>query len=437
MWNTPTPEPLRQSILEAISLISSRMREPEYVAEVANAAVAASTLAIKRHWIPYDVSNGDVSIALLLGHMDACFPDSGWDRVAHTYIARAIQSFEIGSEQAMGVGLVGGLAGLCFTVHYLSRGGQRYQQLLQSLEAILVKQVARLTVQTEINSVGFHDYDLISGPAGIGRYLLLRPEVPGTTEVLHMVLSRLIYLSQEDDGRLRYFVPPQRATEERRRTYPEGFIDCGLAHGVPGPLALLSLAHVQGVEHPGLEDAIERLASWMVAQSYRDEWGINWPYSVSYEHEANETQTRNTRAAWCYGNPGVARALWLAGCALGDSSLRSLALEAMRAVHYKPLEALDIPSPIICHGIAGVLQIAMRFANDTGEDTFTEMSSKLAQQLMLQFQPDAPFGFRHIEAQGNSVDNPGLLEGAAGVTLALLSAAVGMEPAWDRLLLIS
>ena len=35
------------------------------------------------------------------------------------------------------------------------------------------------------------------------------------------------------------------------------------------------------------------------------------------------------------------------------------------------------------------------------------------------------------------VDDPGLLTGAAGVALALLAACTPVEPAWDRMLLVS
>jgi hypothetical protein len=33
--------------------------------------------------------------------------------------------------------------------------------------------------------------------------------------------------------------------------------------------------------------------------------------------------------------------------------------------------------------------------------------------------------------------DPGFIQGAAGVGLALLAAATGIEPAWDRVMLIS
>jgi hypothetical protein len=42
-----------------------------------------------------------------------------------------------------------------------------------------------------------------------------------------------------------------------------------------------------------------------------------------------------------------------------------------------------------------------------------------------------------MEAGGRRVDNPGLLDGAPGVALALLAACCPAEPTWDRLFLLS
>jgi hypothetical protein len=46
-------------------------------------------------------------------------------------------------------------------------------------------------------------------------------------------------------------------------------------------------------------------------------------------------------------------------------------------------------------------------------------------------------GFRNIEYRNNKTDQPGLLDGAAGTAIVLLSAATGIEPTWDRLFLLS
>jgi len=46
-------------------------------------------------------------------------------------------------------------------------------------------------------------------------------------------------------------------------------------------------------------------------------------------------------------------------------------------------------------------------------------------------------GFRNLETADHEIDQPGLLDGTPGVALVLLAASTPVEPAWDRLFLLS
>jgi lantibiotic biosynthesis protein len=144
-----------------------------------------------------------------------------------------------------------------------------------------------------------------------------------------------------------------------------------------------------------------------------------------------------SRCAWCYGSPGIARALWLAGEALDRADYRDLAVSAMEAVFRRPISVRWIDSPTFCHGVAGLLAIALRFSHDLGGAAFSDEIASLVQQLLDSYEPESLLGFRHLEIRDNEMDQPGLLEGAPGVALALLASATGAEPTWDRLFLLS
>jgi len=144
-----------------------------------------------------------------------------------------------------------------------------------------------------------------------------------------------------------------------------------------------------------------------------------------------------SRAAWCYGAPGVARALWLAGVARDRPDWRNLAIEAMEAVYRRPIAARQIDSPTFCHGVSGLLQVTLRFANDTALPVFTDAAADLAEQLLSAYEPDSLLGYRNWEPGGTRVDQPGLLDGAPGVLLTLLAASTDAEPLWDRAFLLS
>src|SRR5260370_38329205 len=86
---------------------------------------------------------------------------------------------------------------------------------------------------------------------------------------------------------------------------------------------------------------------------------------------------------------------------------------------------------------AGLLQVTLRFAHDTGLPFFKEAATSLCEQLLSRYDPERTFGFSSIEPEGNLVDQPGLLDGAPGVVLTMLSAATDFLPSWDRLFLLS
>jgi lantibiotic modifying enzyme len=213
-------------------------------------------------------------------------------------------------------------------------------------------------------------------------------------------------------------------------------VDLGLAHGLPGPLALLALALRRGIAVPAQQAAMRQAAAWLVERRVEDEWGLGWP-AASPLTPGNQNPTERTRTAWCYGSPGVARALWLCADALDDPQLASVALDAMAAVYRRPLAERGIDVPTLCHGVAGLLQITMRFRHDTRHPMFQEAALALAEQLVALHEPDACLGYRASAPGERRVENPGVLYGSAGVVLALLAAATDVEPTWDRLLLLA
>ena len=109
----------------------------------------------------------------------------------------------------------------------------------------------------------------------------------------------------------------------------------------------------------------------------------------------------------------------------------------MEAVYRRPPQARQIDSPTFCHGVAGLQQITLRFAHESGAPLFVDAAQALHRQLLAAYEPESLLGYRSIEPGGTRIDQPGLLDGAAGVALVLLAAATAVEPAWDALFLLS
>ena len=190
-----------------------------------------------------------------------------------------------------------------------------------------------------------------------------------------------------------------------------------------------------------------RTSAWLSQNRCDDQWGINWPNAVALTPlELNGDGSRLTsektlsgpsRAAWCYGAPGIARALWLAGLALQDSNLIEIAVSSLHAVTRRPKADRAIDSPTFCHGVAGLLQIMLRSVNETEDSLLIGEVRLLVEQILSLWDPESYLGFRSIEPGERFVDQPGFLDGAAGVAITLLSAASDEPPSWDRLFMLA
>jgi lantibiotic biosynthesis protein len=441
-WTAVLSGARRDAALRAAGHVGSAIADPGRVQRAVVAAAEQTEFPRSTRWHEHNVGQGSAGLALACAYFDRCFPGAGWDVVGHGYLASAARSVDGAHLPA---GLFSGLAGLAFVTAQLSRNGERYGRLTATIGSELAGQTHGLarTVQQRRDGLAVREFDLISGLAGIAAQLLTccaDADADAAAAARH-ALEALVGLIREPGpapGTPRWFTPPEHFThEEEARRYPQGSLNCGLAHGIPGPLAALALALAQGAAVDGLEEAVAQAARWLTSHRCDDRWGVNWPTMVTLP-DVRQGADAPSRAAWCYGAPGLARAMWLAGAALGDDGLSALAVEAMERVYDRPPAVRQIESPTFCHGVAGLLQVTLRFRHDTGLALFADAAADLVDELLDAFEPESSLlGFRNVEPGGARIDQPGLLDGAPGVALALLAAATPVEPTWDRLFLLA
>lgn len=269
-------------------------------------------------------------------------------------------------------------------------------------------------------------YDAITGLAGTGRVLLAAvragyPAEPG----LQAALATLTTMMLTRDGTRPGWCAPAGMNGSSTQQEPSSTAATGMAHGIAGPLASLALASIGGYAVDGQPEAIREATCWLLR------WracGGDWPPHVTGTELDSGTAAPapGRRDAWCYGTPGIARALRLAGQALGSPALTQTAGEAARAFEDRPDSRWDVEGPGLCHGYAGVLQ-------STG-------SLKAAAAVTRLFSTRRRFGFQHVTLQ-HTADDPGFLTGACGAALALADHSAIPAPdvpdRWDALLLLS
>jgi hypothetical protein len=373
------------------------------------------------------LAKGAAGIALL--HIERAYAGlAGWD-TAHAWLKTAAGGDIIAADHA---GLFSGAPAVAFALH-AADGPGRYTRALATLDthiaALAHCRVSRAQARIDRKTLpALAEFDLIYGLTGIGAHLLRH--APGG-DALEQVLHYLVRLTE-----------PLRARGETTPgwwtghdpsftsspAFAGGHGNLGLAHGIAGPLALLALAQRRGAVVDGQADAIGRICAWLDAWRQEGNRGPWWPQWITRD----ELRTRRPiqpgplRPSWCYGTLGLARAQQLASLATGDTARQHMAEHALVSCLSDPAQLSQISDTSLCHGWAGLFQTAWHAARDARNPEITACLSHLTGLLIQHDRPDADEG-------------RGLLEGSAGLALALHTAASTTPPAsgWDACLLIS
>ncbi|OIJ90474.1 lanthionine synthetase C family protein [Streptomyces monashensis] len=433
--------------------------------------VAAALTDESRPTGPAVALEGGSGVALLLAELAR--RDPGRLPAAHGRLAAAAKALT----GTASFGVHHGPAAVLTAVQAAARVGGHYPGLRRTLTAhVAAEQLARLAAESAGPGVSWSSYDAVTGTAGVGR-VLLGAVTDGDAEeraaaepALRATLAHLVSVSRpvRVDGREvpGWWVPGHRqVTEADRARFPRGDLNLGTAHGIAGPLALLARSAELGVAVDGQSAALRRIGGWLAERADRDAYGPYWERRLPLDDEL--ARARGERpppssphagaagAAWCYGTVGIAGGLLRAARVTGEETWSRLALASAHAVLARPGSLDGLKGPTVCHGEAGFLQSLWRLGQQAADQALLEHCDRLADRLAAAWDEQADYGYRHLAGPRGATgpqhgrppveDNPGILEGAAGVAAALLSVLPGPggpggeqhEPVWDRVLLLS
>jgi len=284
--------------------------------------------------------------------------------------------------------------------------------------------------------------ELMNGLAGICVYALERLPAPSACELLETVIGALEASGRSDLEGIAWVLAPeiaQKYVARERRLHQRGDLErqlaagiclLGAAHGVAGVTAALAQVRAAGACLERTASLVERSSRWLLAQRLPAGGLAAFP-------EAEGTDRPQLQSGWCNGDLGVAVALFNAGTAAGNPAIVSSALQVARLEAVRrpeDVEPLNRANPILCHGHAGRGHLFNRLFQATGEDLFGQAALASFAEVLRLREPGKWCGGFAVDEAGTRFVVKGFLMGAAGVGLALLAAATGLEPAWDRVL---
>ncbi|WP_345027551.1 lanthionine synthetase LanC family protein [Cellulomonas oligotrophica] len=257
--------------------------------------------------------------------------------------------------------------------------------------------------------VGWADYDLFHGPAGL---VLAGAARAADTAVVAPAARHLAGACDAALSGLR-----AGTDVDPRSAFNVGRVNTGVGHGAAGVAS--ALRHAAETLDDGQQylPALRRVCAWLLEQAYLTDDGlVTWP-PVGRDG-APATGHADRRQAWCYGTPGVAWALLEAGRVLHDPDLRTLGTEAMASFCrvFDPdlhLEAHGSAEGLaVCHGAAGTLAVADAFARHADLDAAAVLRASLLAHLA-----------RHADdVRAVAATDMTTLTGASGVVATMLVA---------------
>lgn len=381
----------------------------------------------------HSLMDGPLGILLFYGELHSAYPDAQWADSIQRYL-NFITSLSKDDARPESLGLFGGQSGLLFVQNRILSGEKELGRLWSDLVPLYRLLCTEYTLP-RMKPTALR-YSLESGAIGICATLLSIAEdaqEKGTSlaeEQYHYVLkvvNHLLWVSNREGEKnvqsyIHWYLSSSLYQTSILFSREEIFGEPGMAQGVSGLLAIISLACTStlDLDRKSLSDSLLRLCN-----------------ALGYTRgDVLFSPVQSSEISWG-GLAGAVRALWLAACALDDATLRALALERLAQVRAYVRSCSVHPSSSLCHGLAGILLILCRFAQETGDSEICEDVRFLTSVLLDIFEPDRPFGFRAKEANVIRTDSPWLRDGAVGVFIALLATVTPIEPSWDRLLLLS
>jgi hypothetical protein len=415
-WRPLLEGPVADQASQAIREIATSLMLPE-----------PSSLAGR----PASVAGGSAGKALFYAYLHLHTADPAAADQAANLLDQAAEEL---AGTPMAPSLYSGFSGIAWAMEHLrgrlfEEGDDEEEDPVQEIDEALLTPLSR--------SPWVGEYDLIGGLAGLGVYALERLPRPSAAALLEQIVDRLAELAETMDDGTAWFTPVERLPEWQRAIHPRGVYNLGVAHGLPGVLPVLAGACAAGVAVERARPLLDSSVRWLLARRYGPEVGSR--FGTTY---APWEDPAPSRLAWCYGDPGIAAALLATARAVGEPEWERQAIETAVAAATRDESSALVRDTGLCHGAAGLSHLFNRLYQETGEERIGQAARFWFDRTLAMRAPgEGIAGFRAWEVNPGGEpgwrSDSGFLEGAAGIGLALLGAVSTVEPAWDRMLLIS
>ena len=215
-------------------------------------------------------------------------------------------------------------------------------------------------------------------------------------------------------------------------------VSLGLSHGMPSIIYFLSRIIKANINNQKTEATylLENAVNWLLKQKLP-----NSELSCFSKKKISGETSKSSSLAWCFGDLGVASAVWQAAKVLNKKEWENEAIEIMlHASKRKDVTENHVSDGSFCHGTAGIAHIFNRFYKETNLKEFDEARWYWLQRTLDRaIHPDGIAGFKSWQGPGGWKYDFSLIEGVSGIGLVLMGFLTDdiTDLSWDRCFLLN
>jgi lantibiotic modifying enzyme len=327
-------------------------------------------------------------------------------------------------DTAAHVGLSYGLAGTGWLLEYLNQAqGEDYDpELCEDIDTAID---AALNVSAWENEV-----ELVLGLSGLAVYIARRAKHSDQTSLYTKLVAHLEALATRPQPCQISWPQPSGSVyrfdkDDRNSTE----YNLGLAHGVPGIIAILVPALENPFLHDRVADLLRQSCDWLLEQQLKDCTRSFYSTKAGIEVPS--------RLGWCYGDLTIALTLARVGNALQLGRYVDKAKEITLHACKRDAVAGSIRDAGLCHGASGLALIFGMLADELALEECRNASNRWHDYTVSAYRQGGIKAFYSFRGDtGSYTENAGFLEGYAGIGLCLLGSQ-GLAPSWTDSLALS
>ncbi|MDA3893244.1 MAG: lanthionine synthetase C family protein [Salinivirgaceae bacterium] len=321
-------------------------------------------------------------------------------------------------KESVGYSFSHGLSGIGWAISHFNK-----LKLLDGYSEEFLSGFDEIIAECSLSDLRTGNFDYLHAGLGGCLFFLERPKSQKRMQYFEVVFD-IIYSLRIEEGDGCYW------DFDFFNKSQDNYLNLGLAHGIPSVILLLCRLYNIGVKKSIVKGVILKACNWLLRQK-------DVAKEVFPSHLVNGKPGKTSRLAWCYGNLGVAYALFKASEAINENILFLEALKIFSSTAKRTDFIKErISDANICHGSIGVALFYKKMYLDVSNQEYEEVY-KYWRDVTLKYAKynDVGSGFK-TNHNNNYYEDYGLLEGIVGVGLGLLTLKADKYFKWQGSILL-